>query len=287
MQDKKPHIARKKNTPSIYSIFDKIKSGPVRSIEKHKELEDISERFKFFAKQRPTSVSYRNSVRVIRGLAKGLINEFGPDVMDIISNNLKDFGIKPSEVAQVFNKKYNKDERYKLYEHLNNLHRPIFLEYHPKTVNSLNSFFWNQFGLGIRSWLVRIMIMPPQRKITYTQEETEERNKVLDFLLNDWIKLEEELTNRALLLTHEYFKKYLLSQIDKNSDIKILCENGFYNFMNMYVKWLVYEYPNMMPDNADINPGWFKYYSKPMKKFISEGVDWLNMGQVKQLFKKG
>ena len=269
------HIEETQMLTNQQSSLFKEFNTPTKGNRKYAELELLKTQCPRLTIRGVDTKSYKRSIRVIKGLKKGLINEYGTGMMNQIAANLCSYGITKSQVVKIFHKQFTLDERQNLYKSLERLRDPGYLPNTSREI-SLDTALWS-LGNGVKSWLVYVMVKPPERKIEFTAEDIIEREGALEYLRKGWFvfnPIPEKLTQNIERM-QRFYKKSLLPRIVKDDKYAKLCDGGFVPFVTKYCRWISIEYPHMDPEEAQINPGWFKPESKPFQAFIAQFKEYL------------
>jgi len=250
----------------INQVTTKPEPKPKKVHRKNRELEEMLICFPRLPKVKTTEKAYLECGKVIRALKNGLYETYGMELVDKISANLKPEGITKSQVLKVFRIEYSKEERFEFYSRLEQLKDPKYIP-NLKTNNiKLNTALWNEFGLGIKSWLVYVMIKPPVKKLEWTDDELQQRNNALKQLKEAWENMNDNRIDNVLKWLHIHYKKDLVNEDGKLGE---LCSGGFDKFISRYIAWMMVYYGDMVDkDDAIVNVGWLDKKSKPFRKFM-------------------
>jgi hypothetical protein len=252
---------------SQHVLFDNYKKDK----DKDPELEILREEFPRLLIRGVGTKSYRDSIKLIRGLEQSITKVYGIGIIKRIADNLAPHGITIGQVNKCFSKTHTREERWELYRNLQNLTDSNYIPY-VKNIPSLDKTLWddNPNGNGIKSWLIYVMLKPPKNKYQLTDEDRKDFDATLDLLYDNWDALNDDKTEQVLKQLQEYYIRVLRPKCATDKEMDKLCGKGLYHLIDKYARWIVLHYEWQDRNDADINPGWFRPSSKPFKRYIKE-----------------
>ena len=280
-KDKLMEDAAFETKPRLYELLDKVSTKPKpkkkKAHRKCQELEEMLICFPKLPKVKITENSYLKCAKVIKDLENGLYETYGMEMVNLIAANLEETGITKSQVLKVFRNKYSKEERFEFYLRLEKLKDPTYLPNLKQNGLNIGNALYNPHAMGIKSWLVYVMIKPPVKKLEWTDDELQQRNNALKQLKEAWENMNDNRIDNALKWLHIHYKKDLVDKGDKDGNLGELCSGGFDKFISRYIAWMMVYYGEMVDkDDAIVNVGWLDKKSKPFRKFMETYKDYMD-----------
>ena len=277
-KDKLMEDAAFETKPRLYELLDKVSTKPKPKKKKpHRKCQELEEMlicFPKLPKVKITENSYLKCAKVIKDLENGLYETYGMEMVNLIASNLEETGITKSQVLKAFRNKYSKEERFELYSRLEKLKDPTYLPNLKQNGLNIGNALYNPHAMGIKSWLVYVMIKPPVKKLEWTDDELQQRNNALKQLKEAWENMNDDRIDNVLKWLHIHYKKDL---VGKDGELGELCSGGFDKFISRYIAWMMVFYGNTVDkDDAIVNPGWLDKKSKPFRKFMETYKNYLD-----------
>ena len=253
-------VSRKKNKP----IIKTRKNNPL--VKASVEMSMIFNNYTHLTRHRVGSKIHKNVEKVIRGLKNGIVTEFG-NYINVIIEKGSNQKLKRSEIILACQKKYTLKERKEIYQKLNDLLSP---EYHPKNKKSLPRNLWDALSHSNNyssvSWLMFVILrdIKPLEKSSVVDMDYE-----VDMIIRRWsptpLKNSVPELKRALgMLNKYYYGEFLLPYYDKETVI-----GGTWGTWERYLNGLL-DFFDSRYQTSNINPGWFKPGSHPIRAFERE-----------------